>query len=332
MELLSRLVIRGFPVAKSNRFFDKSASLTCTVKCLVWHLFNNSPFHSLPPVPFRSHSLHIHSKLNRKIEITNDPPEIANPRSFSFVVPIKQKGRRNDPPKIENARRSTTQKGRRNDPPNIKNARRSTKQNRRPFTTEEDILILHDFEIQGDKPETWKNLAKKLGGDPPRTLLTVKRRLELIVHGVTKDKKRFTTEDDKLIIAYIKKHGNNVESWKNLATQFKPTLTHSLHLEFRTYIRFRHRVLLTNKQSTSRKFTPEEDELILDYIKRYGDTLETYKTVAKKLGRNYHQAINERHKLLTSNLSKTPLKWSLSDDKNMLEILFKVSLRMERFS
>ena len=100
-------------------------------------------------------------------------------------------------------------------PPAIEHGRGASDKKRRPYTTEEDNLILSRVKSDGDKPETWKTLAKELDRDNPQSIKSRFRLLVIRVWGI----KRFTFEEDKLILDYVKKHGISRRTFENLATQ-----------------------------------------------------------------------------------------------------------------
>ena len=88
--------------------------------------------------------------------------------------------------------------------------RGSGKIQRRDYTAEEDAIILQRVKEMGYKNiDTWKAIAKELNRDiiDSRYLDGIRDRYDLIISRETKEIKRFTEDDDKLIMRFVKKHG-----------------------------------------------------------------------------------------------------------------------------
>ena len=91
----------------------------------------------------------------------------------------------------------------------------------RHYTAEEDAIILKRVKEMGYKNiDTWKVIAKELNRDiiEPRYLDHIRNRYDLIISRETKEKKRFTEDDDKLIMRFVKKHGEGKSTWDKLTT------------------------------------------------------------------------------------------------------------------
>ena len=83
--------------------------------------------------------------------------------------------------------------------------------------------------------------------------------------------------------------------------------------------------LESQRELRKRKFTSDEDQVILADAETYGDSEKTWKYCAQKLDRKYSYSLRRRYKLLISNGAKGSRKWQLSEDKKLLEIILKVS-------
>ena len=83
--------------------------------------------------------------------------------------------------------------------------------------------------------------------------------------------------------------------------------------------------LESQRELRKRKFTNDEDQVILADAEAYGDSWKTWKDCAQKLDRKYSHSVRRRYKLLISNGAKGSKKWQLSEDKQLLEIILKVS-------
>ena len=137
---------------------------------------------------------------------------------------------------------------------------------------------------------------------------------------IVASRRRFTSEEDKLILLRGETFGDSKETWQNLAEE----------LELATYpswvyfVSTRFRILTKNLQGKKRKFTPQEDKEILEYIDTHGLSNESCKALCKKLNRNYEHVIKQRLEYLNSKPLTPAGKWSLSDDKTLLEAAFQV--------
>ena len=74
-----------------------------------------------------------------------------------------------------------------------------------------------------------------------------------------------------------------------------------------------------------RKFTPEEDKMILEAVKKNGDFPDTWKDLCSKLNRNVvgYTALRARYKNVLLSRSKKLGSWSFEEDKSLLEDLFR---------
>ena len=97
-----------------------------------------------------------------------------------------------------------------------------------------------------------------------------------------KTSRRYTKEQDELILARVKELGyDNPETWKSLAKDFNIKQPHN--------IKRRCDLLLSRGTGTPqrRTFTKEEDALILRKVEEMGyDNIETWKTLAHELNRD----------------------------------------------
>lgn len=224
-------------------------------------------------------------------------PNLYIPIQTFTALQQKLKGVNIDSPKSENKRTSSTRKS-------------------PAFTPVEDDLILTYVEQYGDTPETWKKLANALDRKYPNT---IKLRWKFLMSDPSKERKRYTKEEDELILAHVEKYGINQETWENLAKQ--------LNVNWWQAVKTRHAFLVKHKEKNYGKYTRKEDDLIIEYVTKYGDNVTTFKDLADKLNRPWPRGIwNRYHKFLINRPAKPPGKWSISEDKKMMEILFQVSL------
>ena len=209
-------------------------------------------------------------------------------------------------------------------PPTTQQDKLETKKQKRTYTKEEDARILALVDEMGfDNPETWKTLAKEFGVDHPHH---IKRRWQLITSRETKDTKRFTKDDDKLILDYVKKNGETKETWIELARIVYKNL--KCNSAIYTYepgcVQRRYIQITTILDKKFGKFSKQEDKMILNEVKKYGNTTDTFRNLAVKLNRPDYNYINRRHDHLINMPSKPPGVWDLEEDKLLLQTLFEV--------
>jgi len=88
------------------------------------------------------------------------------------------------------------------------------------------------------------------------------------------------------------------------------------------------KIAISTNMVNRKKFSPEEDMIILDEVAEHGDGISTWKTLTHKLNRgekiirSYSPSIRNRYfKLVNSSFSKKG-KWTIEEDKSLLEHLF----------
>ena len=187
---------------------------------------------------------------------------------------------------------------------------------RRGFTKEDDALILQRVEEMGyDDRKTWKTLAHELDRDPtPASLQAIKSRYDLITSRDTKEKKRFTKEDDNFISSYVEKNGKSKTTWQELAAK--------LGMDHPYSIKQHHNLMVKNY--VKGKFTIEEDKIILDDVKIHGNNLETFQKLSKKLNRINHNPIKERFEYLQNKPSKKRSHWGIDEDQLLIQHILQV--------
>ena len=197
---------------------------------------------------------------------------------------------------------------------------RDSKEKTRQYTEKEDnIIIARVNEMGYDNPETWKTLSKELNR---YHVSGIKARYDLITSRDSKEMKRYSDEDDKYIIRYIKKNGDNPNSWNELGILFGV---------LKQSVKTRHD-LLTNKKNTKLgPYTKEEDEVILKMVELHGNNTETFKDLATKLNRQYYTGIKDRHEFLMKPPLKPKSNWTIDEDKILLETVFKVNKKILYF-
>ena len=194
--------------------------------------------------------------------------------------------------------------------------RRGTgKLQRKPFTKEEDAVILQKVEEMGyTNSETWTTLAIELDRDPTFHR-NIKRRYDLIVNGHTIEKKRFTEEDSNFIQTYVEKNGESKITWQELAIKFGMDHPTAIKDHYNNWL----------KNYVKGRFTKAEDNIILNDVKIHGNNLQTFKKVGKKLNRSPPSIIRNRFDYLQNMPSKKPGPWQIEEDQMLMEHFFQVN-------
>ena len=144
----------------------------------------------------------------------------------------------------------------------------------RKYTAEEDAIILKIVKEMGcGNKETWETIAKELDRDiiHSRYLDGIKSRYELIINRDTMETKRFSEKDDKIIMRFVTKHGEDKSTWEKLAIKLNMKYPHS--------VQRRYDLLVTKDNIVTGAFTEDEDRIIVSDVETYGDNLKTFKNV-----------------------------------------------------
>ena len=83
---------------------------------------------------------------------------------------------------------------------------------------------------------------------------------------------------------------------------------------------------LKRKKGTKRRYSEEEDRLILSYVTQYGYNCETFKKLNLELNRSVWWLVQDRYNLITSNVHVSTIKkdWSLLEDEILMTFILKV--------
>jgi hypothetical protein len=129
---------------------------------------------------------------------------------------------------------------------------RDTKETKR-FTEEDDNFILNYVEKNGESKTTWQELATKLGADHPHN---IKRHYHNLLKNFVKGK--FTKEEDKIILNYVKIHGKNTQTFRNLREE--------LHRRSTSSIRNRIEYLQNKPSKKTGAWEIEEDRMLMEHF------------------------------------------------------------------
>ena len=194
---------------------------------------------------------------------------------------------------------------------------------RRDYTAEEDAIILKRVKQMGySNIDTWKAIAKEINRDIIRTdyLNCIRDRYDLIISRETKERKRFTEDEDKLIMRFVKKHGEGKSTWEKLAIKLKIK-----HPKSAKTVKARHALLAVKDSIVTGAFTAEEDRIILSDVENYGDNLQTFKSLCVKLNRRIEtSSIRKRLEWLQDKPSKPKGPWSFCEDQILIQHMLQV--------
>ena len=144
---------------------------------------------------------------------------------------------------------------------------------------------------------------------------------------------RFTEEEDSMILDYVERFGNNLETFIALATE--------LNRKYHKNIRYRYYKLIRapvesklDLRRRRQRFSKEEDAFILNYVKQKGENIIVFKLIADHLRCKYWTCIKKRHELITSPKAsislelhierKKPRAWTIDDDTQLITFLLEV--------
>ena len=196
--------------------------------------------------------------------------------------------------------------------------RGSGKHEVRMYTAEEDAIIIKRVKEMGyENVETWKTIAKELNREMIDTsyLIGIRHRYDLIINRDTKEAKRFSEKDDKLIMKFVRKYGEGKNTWEKLAVK--------LNMKYASSVQRRHDLLVIKDSIVTGAFTEEEDRMILSEVEKYGDNLKTFKNLREKLNR-HGSNIRGRFEWLQNKPSKQTGPWSFDEDQLLIEHIFQV--------
>ena len=201
--------------------------------------------------------------------------------------------------------------------------RGSGKLQRRDYTAEEDAIIIKRVKEMGyENVETWKTIAKELNREMIDTqyLIGIRGRYDLIISRDTKEAKRFSEKDDKLIMKFVRKYGEEKSTWEKLAIKLNIK-----HPKSAKTVKDRHDLLVVKDSIVTGAFTAEEDRIIISDVENYGDNLQTFKSLCVKLNRRIVPSnIRKRFEWLQDKPSKPPGPWIFCEDQILIQHMFQV--------
>ena len=225
----------------------------------------------------------------------------------------------------------------------IDSIKSSNHRSARKYTEEDDALIIEFVNIYGYNDLTFERAASELDRYRGKFVkerydkLMKENGIELPVFEKIKihRKRKYTEEEDIIIKDYVITHGYSIDTFKKLSIQLSRPRWDSIRDRFE---------IITNEldvhedkndelkslEIKSRKnFTKEEDRKIIDYVKKFGYNLETFKNLANDLDRKHSYTIRMRHDRITSEkplTQKVKRDWSLEEEDMLLRYMIKVQL------
>ena len=129
---------------------------------------------------------------------------------------------------------------------------RDVKETKR-FTEEDDNFILNYVEKNGESKTTWQELATKLGSDHPQTVENHFFNLQK-----THVKGKFTKAEDKIILNYVKIHGDSIQTYKKLSVKLNRPVIGNIRRRFE---------YLQNKPSKKPvSWVIDEEQMLMEHI------------------------------------------------------------------
>ena len=213
----------------------------------------------------------------------------------------------------------------------------------RKYTEEDDQLIIEFVNLYGYNDLTFERAASELNRYRGTYVkerydkLMKERGIELPVFEKIKlkihRKRKYTEEEDIIIKDYVMTHGYSIDTFKKLSIQLGRPRWDKIRDRFE---------IITNELDVHedkndelkslevirrKNFTKEEDSKIIDYVKKFGYNLETFRTLANDLDRKHSYSIRMRHDRITSEnplSQKVKRDWSLEEEDMLLKYMIKV--------
>ena len=181
-----------------------------------------------------------------------------------------------------------------------------------PYTDKHDKLILERVKKMGyDNPETWKSLAIDFNMKWPQG---IKARCDVLLRRESGERlkpKRFTKEEDTLIIQRVEEmEYDKIDTWKTLAIELGRDPT------YHSQIRDRYDLIIKRDTKETKRYTEEDDNFILTYVEKNGESKTTWQELATKYGVDQPRSIKLHYHKLFQNIVKG--KYTKEED----EIIF----------
>ena len=146
--------------------------------------------------------------------------------------------------------------------------------------------------------------------------------MRLIEEGLVKTFtfKGYSEADDKFIIQQIQKYGYEPGTFVKIAKKLGKKGPYTVKRYFDNY--------LSQTPRVKGRFSQEEDEKILSYIKLHGSSQKSFENITNELGRGSLNSVRKRHdKLVSKNEFETNAirkNWEFDDDQKLIDHIIKL--------
>ena len=148
-------------------------------------------------------------------------------------------------------------------------------------------------------------------------------------------RKNFTPKEDSLILDYVKKFGNEQSTFQALCEQLDRKHYYNIKTRYMKLTQDTDLSVIDLVISKHARFTKAEDEIILKYVREYGNHPQVFKILSSKLKSRLWQVIQKRYSRIISDSPEQPKRkfrqeprtckpWTLEDDEQLMKFLLKV--------
>ena len=174
-----------------------------------------------------------------------------------------------------------------------------------------------------------EELSKTQETTPNQSPIEIKEKNNKYFPSIIKTRnKRYSEEEDKLIVSYVEKHGYSDTAFKLANEKLNRSRWHFVKQRYDRLTAeeqepCKENVLLNNKIKRTR-YSKEEDLIISNHVEKFGYFPETFKALCRVLNRPRWDGIQQRYDTFTSNVT-------MHEEKNKELEKLKV-IRRKRFS
>ena len=148
-------------------------------------------------------------------------------------------------------------------------------------------------------------------------------------------RKNFTPKEDKFILDYVEKFGDKQSTFQALCEQLNRKHYHNIKTRYMRLTQETDLSVIDLVITKHARFTKAEDEIILEYVREYGDHPQVFKMLSTKLKCRLWQVIQKRYsRIISDSLEKPKRKfkqeprtckpWTLEEDEQLIKFLLKV--------
>ena len=122
----------------------------------------------------------------------------------------------------------------------------------------------------------------------------------------------YSIDDDNFIAKNIELYGDNTTTCTRIAKELGKD---------KNSIRIRYKFHIANQPKVKGTFSPKEDTAILDYLDKYGTSMNIIEDLTLTLGRGSPHSVRTRHTYLLSKNLMSRKSWTLEDDAQLVRYL-----------